>query len=141
MKKITLILAALLVVVLSVGALAEAAFVIPTIVAAQSEDDFCDSWKLSGASVSGTYLTAEEVGVRASLFIWPGSINLLMDGTTYTSTWTLTEDGKLLATDPDGLISYYYLMSDGTIATDVDTTLEDGTSVIIEMYFSRMPDA
>lgn len=142
MKKLILILTALLIATFVFGALAEESANIPSIVPAQSKDDYIGSWQLSGASVFDIiYFTAEEFGLSAELTINESTMTIKFDADTGTSTWELLDDGSLKYTDPDGSYGFFFLRDDGTISTDEETTDEDGNTFTITMYFARVPEA
>lgn len=143
MKKLILILTALLIATFAVGALAEAAadYAPPAVVPAQSKEDFIGNWQLSGASIYDLlYLTAEEVGVSSELEVSDGVMTITFNEGSGTSPWELMEDGTLKYTDPDGSFGIFVLREDGTISTDTDTQIEDQT-VTLTMYFARVPEA
>ena len=66
MKKLSLILVALLALLCLLPALADTA-TLPTVVPAESEDAFLGHWELSGAALFGMYMAADQLGVTASL--------------------------------------------------------------------------
>lgn len=140
MKRLMLILATLLIATCMVGALADAAPVLPNAVPAQSKEDFIGEWQLSGASILGSiYFTAEELDSTASLVVGENSITINFGDDSGTSPWVLLEDGTLQYTDPDGSTGVFVLNDDGTVSTTMDTQVQD-TMIALTMYFARVPE-
>ena len=136
MKKLSLILVALLALLCLLPALADTA-TLPTVVPAESEDAFLGHWELSGAALFGMYMAADQLGVTASLDITSGVASLSFDGETYASPCSFQEDGTLQAVDSDGTISTFYMNDNGTVSVDVPYDEEN----TLTMYFSLVPEA
>lgn len=119
MKKLSLILVALLAIACLVPALAES-FTQPTVVAATSEDEFIGSWALAGAQIPGAgYYSAATLGVTATVEIVSGRASLTFNGQTYSSPSSLHDDGTLVAVDSDGTLSVFCLNDNGWISVEV----------------------
>ena len=138
MKKLVLILAALLVCVSLLPALSESS--IPNPVAAESREDFIGEWELSGASMIGFYMSASELGYSAQLTVTESSITIVTDEDTGISVWDVLDDGTLQYTDPDGTTGIFTLNDDGTLSTITPVTVE-GQNFDLTLYFAKAPQA
>ena len=133
MKKLSLILVALLAIACLVPALSES-FTKPNVIAATSEDQFVGTWDLEGVLFPdyNQYMTPAQLGgITASLNIVIGRASLTFSGETYSSPSSLQADGTLQAVDSDGTISTFYLNDNGRISVEMTS---DGINMI--MYFA-----
>ena len=132
MKKLSLILVALLVLACLLPALADTASSLPSPVAIQDKQEVIGKWKLSGAAVMGMYITAEQVGIDAALELNETNAILSSDLSSGISSWELLDDGTIKFTDPDGTTGIVMLNDDASLSFDVEA--EDMT---VTLYFMK----
>ena len=137
MKKLSLILVALLALTCLLPALSETTTEIPNPIAAQSKEEFIGEWELCGAAMLGIYMDAATLGASAQLTINESTAVLVFEGETGVSTWELLEDGTVEFTDPDQSTGIIVLNDNGTISLDTEVDME-GTTYVITLYFARV---
>lgn len=141
MKKLSLILVALLAIACLLPALAEPTTDLPSPVAIQDKQEVIGQWDFSGAALMGYYVTAEMINQSADLSaqieVTDSSISITVtsegNNQTGTSAWELLDDGTIKYTDPDGTTGIIVLNDDGTLSLDTET---DGMAMTL--YFTKV---
>lgn len=121
MKKLTLLLAALLVLAALLPAIADSSE--NSVVPAESAEDFFGSWAACSAYVDPFMMTIDESrpfqGNPATLEIDENGIAMALSGSDYALTYDLNADGALEAVDGEGGSWVFQLNADGTVSLDL----------------------
>lgn len=132
MKKLSLILVALLAIACLLPALAETASSLPSPVAIQDKQEVIGTWSLSGAGMMGIFVSAEQVGTSATLVMSESTALLTTDDSSGISSWELLDDGTIQFTDPDGTTLILVMNDDGSLSFELEA---DG--MMVTLYFTK----
>lgn len=142
MKKLSLLLALLLVIACLSAAMAEPQtdYAFPNPIAIQNKTEVYGNWTFTGAGLLGIYMSQEDIGLTAEMKITETDMTLTFGEDYGASSWEILSDGTLQFTDPDGTTGIVLLNDDGTLSTDTTTNI-DGTDYTLTLYFTRVPEA